>query len=236
MMKPLTVLLFAASILISCSDDSAPPREYAAVVRGTLANPDLAAARTQHDAIARAGQASAMAHGDIAHDALLGTDLLDSTPNEFLAIDRWTDADEMRRFYASPGALAELFVAPPTIELFELHPEWVSWGDMTSGDAFEPYYFHFALGDLAQPDVAANQAAHDQVAAGGKDPSLAAGNVAHVVWLGLDDPHRFLAVDIWRTADVMEAFYTNPDFVRAFAPLFTAVTQPVYQSTDWYQW
>ena len=212
---------------------------YAAVVRGTLAGDDLEASQQAHDAFAMMGEASAMAAGDFAHDVLLGTTLLDSTENEFLAIDRWTDRDAMLALYADPNFAAGflmLFEEPPTIEYFELAPEWVSWGDMESGDAFDPYYFHFALGDLANEDEAMNQTAHDQVAAGGQEPALAAGNVAHVVFLGLDDRQRFLGVDIWQSDENIEPFYTNPAFVEAFAPLFTSVTQPVYVSTDWYQW
>jgi quinol monooxygenase YgiN len=212
---------------------------YAAVVRGTLAGDDLAASQQGHDAFAMMGEASAAAAGDIAHDVLLGTTLLDSTENEFLAIDRWTDRDAMLAFYADPNVAAgfgSLFAAAPTIEYFELAADWESWGDMSSGDSYDPYYFHFALGELAQADEQANHTAHDQVAAGGKDPSLMAGNVAHIVFLGLDDRRRFLGLDIWKSDDNMEAFYTNPMFVQVFAPLFTSVTQPVFVSTEWYQW
>jgi quinol monooxygenase YgiN len=212
---------------------------FAVVVRGTLADADLAVARSKHDPIAMGGEAMAKAAGDIAHDVLLGTTLLDSTENEFLAIDRWTDEDAMRAFYQDPNVqqgFASLFAAPPSLELFGHAADWVSWGDMQSGDAYDPHYWHFALGTLAQAEVAQNRMAHDQVAAGGKEPSIGAGNVAHVVWLGLDDRRRFLAVDIWRDDDNLEAFYQNPDFRMAFTPLFESVSEPVYRSTDWYQW
>jgi quinol monooxygenase YgiN len=213
--------------------------EYAAMIRGTLADGNLEQAKAAHDAIAEGGQRAAMAAGDIAHDVLLGTTLLDSTENEFFAFDRWTDAEAMQAFYADPevaAAFGSLFAAPPTVEYLAFHPEWVSWGDMESGDASDVYWFHLADGVLADKDPESAQAAHDQVAAGGKDPSIQAGNVAHLVFLGLDDPSRFVAVDIWGSAANIEAFYTNPDFVKAFAPLFESVAEPVYQSTDWYQW
>jgi hypothetical protein len=115
-------------------------------------------------------------------------------------------------------------------------PDWVGWGDMNSGDTHDPYYFHLALGDLADPDIANDKQAHDQVASGGKQPSIDAGNVAHVVFLGIDDPLRFCAVDIWGSGDNIQAFYTNPQFVAVFAPLFDSISQPTYQSTDWHQW
>ena len=65
---------------------------------------------------------------------------------------------------------------------------------------------------------------------------MMAGNLAHVVFLGLEDRRRFLAVDIWGNSEIIEPFYTDPMFVMFFAPLFESVTQPVYVSTDWYQW
>lgn len=230
-MKSLACVVAA---LCSCTDS--PSTEYAAVVRGTLFTSDLAQARAMHDQIAQAGQATAMARGDFAHDVLLGTSLLDSTPNQFLAIDRWTDREAMEAFYANPAGIGALFASPPSIEFFVAQDDWVQWGTMQSGHVFDPSFIHFALGDLAQPDESVNRAAHDQVASGGKEPSLGAGNVAHVVVLGMTDPRRFLAFDIWRSSDNIEAFYTNPAFVQAFAPLFSSVTEPVFRSTDWYQW
>lgn len=216
-----------------------PAAEYAAMVRGRLASGDLAEAQATHDAIASAGEAQSKAAGDFAHDVLLGTTILDSVENEFFAFDRWTDADAMQAFYADPevqAAFGSLFAEPPSLEFFVYQPTWENWGDMESGDAFDPYYFHLALGTLAQEDTEANHGAHDQVAAGGKEPSIGAGNVAHLVFLGLEDERRFVAVDIWQSDDNMEAFYSNPDFVAAFAPLFESVSQPVYVSTDWHQW
>ncbi|MBX7078493.1 MAG: hypothetical protein K1X88_04830 [Nannocystaceae bacterium] len=212
---------------------------YAVVVRGTLAGDDLEASKAAHDAIAMMGERPAMAAGDFAHDVLLGTDLLDSVPNEFLAVDRWDDVDAMQAFYMDPTfqqAFGSLFAAPPTLEFFELAPQWVNWGTMESGEELDQYYWHFALGTLASEDEETNHAAHDAVASGGKEPSMMAGNLAHVVFLGLEDRRRFLAVDIWGNSEIIEPFYTDPMFVMFFAPLFESVTQPVYVSTDWYQW
>jgi len=228
------LMLIVAALACGCTDPST--HEYAAVIRGKLATSDLSQAKAMHDRIAQGAQEAANAHGDFAHDALLGTTMLDSTPNEFLAIDRWSDGDAMEAFYTDPTAFGSVFAAPPSIEFFVAEPDWTQWGDMNSGDAYQPYYFHFALGELAQSDIVANRTAHNQVASGGKDPSIGAGNVAHVVFLGKHDAQRFLAVDIWRSADNIQAFYTNPNFVSAFAPLFSSVSQPVFQSTDWYQW
>jgi quinol monooxygenase YgiN len=241
------ILLASSSFHCSSDDEStapssaAPPRrEYAAVVRGRLAHAsDLAKAKEAHDQVAKGGEAQSKAAGDFAHDALLGTTMLDSIENEFLAIDRWNDAASMKAFYADPNVqrgFGALFASPPSFEFFELAPDWVSWGDMASGDAFNPYFFHLALGTLRGSDAAASKSAHDQVASGGKDPSLAAGNVAHVVFVGLDDKRRFVAVDIWKNGAAIQGFYTSPAFRAAFEPLFESVKEPVYRSTDWHQW
>jgi quinol monooxygenase YgiN len=248
-----------------------PPQDagspvYLAVIRGTLALPDggvpgdagysaedLATLRDRHNAIAMGGEPTARDGGDLAHDVLLGTTLLSSAGgaklDEFVALDRWTSSTAMRAFYSDPNvaaAFGSLFSGPPVIEFFEARPTWVNWGDMTSGDGFTPYWFHFALGTQSGSTDAARQAAHDGVACFGKMPSIAAGNVAHVVYTGLTDSTRFLAVDIWGSSANIEAFYTDPNFVQAFGQLFTSVGQPTYVSTSgaatasgrtgWYQW
>jgi hypothetical protein len=219
--------------------DGGVTRIYAAVIRGTLASSDLAMAQSAHDMIAMGGEASARAAGDIAHDVLLGVPILDGVEDEFVAIDRWTDAAAMQGFYSDPMvmmAFGSLFASPPSIEFFEAAPEWVNWGDMEAGDAFDPYFFHFAIGTLASTDEESSHMSHDAVAAGGRDPAMGAGNVAHVVFLGLTDRRRFLAVDIWNADTNIMAFYSNPAFRMAFGPLFESVSEPVFESTDWHQW
>ena len=47
------------------------------------------------------------------------------------------------------------------------------------------------------------------------------------------NPPRFR---IHTADDNIDAFYTNPQFVMAFGPLFESVSQPVFVSTDWHQW
>jgi quinol monooxygenase YgiN len=240
----------AAADVVSQDAEAGAPLQYMAMIRGKLAGvtyadggdagaADLSQAKAAHDQIAKGGEASAKQAGDIAHAVLLGTNILDGVPNEFLAMDRWTDSTAMKAFYANPQiqqAFGTLFSSPPTIDYFVSADGWVSWGDMHSGDAYTPHYVHLALGTLSSKDTATNEAAHNQVASGGKDPSIGAGNVAHVVWLGLEDAQQFNGVDIWKADDNIQAFYTNPQFVAAFSQLFTSVSQPVYVSTDWYQW
>ena len=117
---------------------------------------------------------------------------------------------------------------------------------MESGDAFNPYFFHLALGTQSNANVAMAQGAHDQVACYGRDPGIGAGAIGHVVFTGLTNPQRFVAVDVWNASANIEAFYTNPMFVAAFGQLFSTIRQPTYVSTSgaatatgrtgWYQW
>lgn len=214
--------------------------EFAVLVRGPLFTTDMAMAKEKHDGIAGGGEAAAKAAGDIAHHVLLGTTTLGTTENEFLAMDRWTDAAAMKTFYENPdlqAAFATLFSGPPTFESFQRQPTWHTWGDIKSGEAFNPYFWVVVRGHLALADAGKAQEAHDMVAAGGEAAVTGAGDVAHIVFTGLADPQEFLAVDIWKNSDNMVAVYTDPDFQAAFGALFDAPpTLGVYQSTDWHQW
>ncbi|MEZ4299614.1 MAG: hypothetical protein R3B70_31990 [Polyangiaceae bacterium] len=218
----------------------APSGEFAVLVRGPLFTDDLAAAKEKHDGIAMGGESQAKEAGDIAHHVFLGTSLLGTSQDEFTAMDRWTDATAMHAFYQDPqiqAAFGQLFSAPPVIEAFQRRPEWHTWGDITLTNGADPYYWVVVRGHLAESDPAKAQSAHDMVAAGGEDTVKGAGDIAHIVFTGLEDPQQFLAVDIWKSTDNLEAVYTNPDFQQAFGALFDAPpTLGVYQSTDWHQW
>src|SRR5215472_5442929 len=107
----MVLLVFGAVGCSSSSSPGGPAPEYAAFIRGTLANAgNLGAAKAAHDQLAQGGESSARTAGDIAHAALLGTAILDSQQGDFLALDRWTDAASMEAFYANPK-FAQAFAA-----------------------------------------------------------------------------------------------------------------------------
>ncbi|MEZ4427807.1 MAG: hypothetical protein R3A51_09000 [Nannocystaceae bacterium] len=221
------------------TDAEAEP-ELAVVVIGDLAGDDLAASQVAHDMVAMGGEDQAKMAGDFGHDAMLGTTLLGTTENEFLAIDRWSSDDNIDAFYGDPNfqmAFGALFEAPPAPSMYIYQDTWAHWGELTSGDAATPHFFVVVRGRLASADSDANKALHDMIAEGGKEMVMAAGDVAHVPFTGRADPQEFLNIDIWTSADNIEAVYTNPDFIAAFGQLFEAPPQVgVYQSTDWHQW
>lgn len=222
------------------SSSGAPDEgEYAALVRGALVTDDLEEAQALHDAIAMGGEEAAMALGDFGHDAKLGTALLGTTENEYMALDQWDNLAGAQMLYADPdfqAAFGMLFAAAPSLELFRLHGEWHGWGDPQSGDAGD-HWFVVVRGRLAEKDIEAAQAMHDPIAAGGEEAATAAGDVAHVVWLGVEDEREYFALDVWTDDANIEAFYGNPDFMAAVATLFEgSPTIAVYRSTDWHQW
>lgn len=211
--------------------------DFAVLVRGSLVTDDMAAAQQLHDAVAGGGQQIAQDAGDVAHFALLGTSLLGSTENEFLALDQWTSVEGLSAFYSNPdvaAGFATLFSTPPTSEIFERRYEWHQWGGLNNG---ADYTWVVVRGRLAAPDDAAAQAAHDLVAAGGEVAALGAGDVAHIVFTSVEDPAEYMSIDVWRDATNLELFYSNPDFAAAFGTLFAGPpTVGVYSSTDWVQW
>ena len=224
----------------SSSSGGEVEQEWGALVIGTLFTDDLDMAQATHDAVAMGGQEAAMMAGDFGHDALLGTTLLGSTENEFLGIDQWTNLDGALAIYGDPkfqAAFGMLFAAPPSLELFAKRDDWHGWGSLESGDGGDHWYV-VVRGHLAEEDLDAAQAAHDAIAAAGEADAMALGDVAHVVWVGTpEDPQEFFAVDVWTDDAMIEAFYGNPKFAKAFGTLFDAPpTVAVYGSTDWHQW
>jgi hypothetical protein len=214
--------------------------EYAALVRGTLFTDDLDAAQAVHDPLAAGGKAGAMALGDFAHDVVLGTTLLGTTENEFVAIDRWTNLEGAMTVYGDPAfqkGFAMLFAEPVAPMMFERRADWHGWGDLDAADDEPAHTFVVVRGHLLADDLVEAQTLHDQLASGGEGIAMPLGDVAHVVWLGVEDPHEFFAVDVWTSNDAIEAFYSNPDFQAGFAMLFSGPPSVgVYGSTDWAQW
>lgn len=242
----LTVLAIAASLAVlvtssaTLAADDEMVGDFAVLVRGELFTADLAAAQVTHDAAAAGGEAAAREAGDLHHLAAVGTTLLGGREDSFLAVDRWAAPDNIEAFYADP-AVAEgfgaLFAAAPNVELFVRQPDWYSWGDMPDGTSRDDVWITVVRGTLADADPAAAQAAHDLVASTNQEASMAAGDISHIVYTGLQDPTQFLAFDVWASDENIEAVYGDPAFQAVFAPLFAE--QPsvvIYRSTDWHQW
>lgn len=241
MTRTIALAALSALLLAACGEETetadpapTPTPDFATIVRGPLAE----GAKGVHDMIAGGGQADAQAAGDLSHDALVSTTLLGAEEGHFLGIDQWSDAQAMAGFYADPAfaeGLGAMFSGPPTVAAYTRRADWHGWGELDSADGGD-HWFVVAAGTLAK-SAGESQALHDMLAGGGEGQAKEAGDVAHVVFLGLEDDRQFLAVDVWRSAEAIEAFYGNPDFQAGFAMLFAAPpTVTVYRSTDWHQW
>ncbi len=213
--------------------------EALALVRGALFSADLVEAQTYHDMLASGGEPASKAAGDIAHDAYLGTTLLGTTENEFLALDRWSSDANMDAFYSDPDfqqAFGGLFSAPPAFDTFLREETFHGWGSLDAADGTEPHYVIVVRGRLA--DVpSAIQPQHDAIVANGEDAAKALGDVAHVIYVGRADPREAVFIDVWTASDDIESFYGDPTFQAAVGGLFeSAPSVAVYGSTDWHQW
>lgn len=96
------------------------------VVRGRLAEEDLDVAQAGHDAVAMAGEEGAIALGDVAHVVWVGTP---EDPQEFFAVDVWTDDAMIEAFYGNPKfgeAFGALFEGPPTVAVYG-STDWHQW-------------------------------------------------------------------------------------------------------------
>ncbi len=229
--------LFLAGALSACGGESP---EYAVLVRGELFTQDLTEAQARHDMLAAGGEADARAAGDLAHDVGLGSGLFSSTSSQsFLAVDRWDNLEGLTDFYANPdfaAGFAQLFSGPPIIEQFERQHDFHSWGDLDSAEGTSRFVV-VVRGRLAAATPEARQEAHDAAAIAGEEMVKAAGDVAHVAYLGLADPAEFLAFDVWNNGDNLMAVYSDPDFQASFTTLFaTPPSLQIYRGSDWHQW
>lgn len=213
---------------------------HGVLVIGTLANPDLNAAQQQHDAIAAGGETPAKSAGDVGHAVMLGTNILGTTEHEFLALDRWSAGANIDSFYGNPDfvkAFGSLFSAPPSRGIYVKRTTWATWASVDAANDTDPHYWVVVRGTLKSATDATNQATHDQIVGGTKQQAMGAGDLGHVVYTGRDDARSFVAIDVWRDATPIAAFYGNPQLQQAFGQLFEgAPTVGVYASTHWHQW
>lgn len=241
----------AMFVLAACGSAPAPvappppPKPlpaYTAYVHGPLAQADdLASARAYHDKLAGGSEVAAHAAGDRGHHVLLGTgEPAGDNKDEFLALDEWLSLDGPRQVYGDPKfqtAFAGMFARPVAPELYQRHADWHTWGDLQPPPDGKPYWVMIVKGHLAKATEAENRAAHDAVAGGFEQAARAAGDIAHVPHLAIDDPRVFFNVDVSTSHEGMLAVLRDPKFQAAFGALFDAPPEVrIYRYTDWHQW
>lgn len=219
-----------------------PPANYVAFVRGPFIADSIEDQQAVHDAGTMAAQEGAMAAGDFSHRGLVSTSMLGTVQGEYLALDQWLAPIEVAQgFYADPAFLAGigmLIAEDPSVDVFEPAPSFHSWGSLEAADDSGMIHHKVVVrGRLAGDDADAARQAHDALASAGEEASVAAGDVAHVVFLDPNDPLEFIAVDVWSSPDNLEAVYTDPAFATGFGDLFAEPPSiTVFASTNWYEW
>ena len=223
----------------SSSDDTTgePPEieveEYGALVLAQFPTDDVDANRQAHDAVASAAQAAAEEAGDLAHKVFLGAE----DPAQFFAVDRWTSLEGLEAFFADPmvlEAFGQVFAGPPETVPLMAPAGWTSWGEL----APQPDTFAVLVrGTLANDDYADNLELHNAISGGAQPAAEALGDYAHLVYLEVEDPRAFVAVDLWSDADGLEQFFADEKVQAAFGELFVEPPQvTVWTTSDFHQW
>lgn len=245
----LLTIVFATGLMSVSAQDAFDPSQplpfYLLTIRGTLAPETLADAQALHNATAGAPESvsAARALGDLSHMVYLPMQAPESGAGEVLFIDQWNSIEGLNQFFANPtvqeqgGQLfseREAVVWVPAEGFYDYHLS----APYTSSDRIVV----MVRGTVKPRDEA--MAVHNQIVAGGINAAKLAGDISHEAYFMLTPPDapeslEFLAVDVWTSAEGMNAYYSNPDFQSGVLELFTAPPSiSIWSPTtgDWVEW
>jgi quinol monooxygenase YgiN len=209
---------------------------YTVTVIGTLSKTDIAEAKQIGDAIVNGAKVNAMKMGDTSHSVFLGV----ANQQQFLAIDTWNNFDNMQKFFADPqfaAAIGQLFSAPPATNVYVQKTDWASWGSFRDLQGGGNKFVVTVQGKLKISDPVQAKPVHDQIAEGGRATAQSLGDTTHIVYLSLQDPSQFMAIDVWTNADGMQQFFSDPNVQKAFGSLFDGPpVVNIWKTTDWAQY
>ena len=81
------------------------------------------------------------------------------------------------------------------------------------------------------------QKIHDEVTGATKDMARQAGDISHVVYLDAQDPHEFLGIDTWQSAEQAQAFAGSPQIQEFFGNMFAGQPEVrVWTESGWNKW
>ena len=246
----LALFLFAVLSLPSVSaqdkaDPSQPLPFYLLTIRGTLATPTLDAAVTLHNSTAGASEsvAAAQSLGDLSHTIYLPMQPAKSGAGEVLFIDQWNSIDGLNKFFANPT------VQEQAGQIFSQRDAtvWTPAPGFYSYHLAAPYKSTDRITVLVRGTVHSREdalALHNQIVASNINAAHKAGDITHEAYFMLTPPDQpesleFLALDVWTSAEGMQAYYGNPDFQAGVMKLFTAApTLSIWNPTsgDWIEW
>ncbi|HEX2645630.1 MAG TPA: antibiotic biosynthesis monooxygenase [Candidatus Dormibacteraeota bacterium] len=86
-------------------------------------------------------------------------------------------------------------------------------------------------------DAASIQKLHDQVTGATKEMARQAGDISHIVYLNPQDNRDFLGVDVWQSAEQLQAFASNPQIVEFFGNMFEGQPEvKIWAESGWNKW
>ena len=218
---------------------------YLLSIRGTLASPNLEAARDLHNqtAGAPANVAAAQSLGDLSHMVYVPLSHTGAAFGEFLILDTWNSMDGLNQFFANPQ------VQHQAGQIFT-DRDPVVWG---AAEGFVSYHLPAPYGKNERilaivrgtlPSVKTARDIHNAGSVKMLAQARKAGNLSHEAYLRMAAPGspealEFFAVDVWMDHDGMHKFYDQPEFMQGLDGLFTA--EPDFSVWDhpageWVEW
>jgi quinol monooxygenase YgiN len=97
--------------------------QYITIVRGRLKDPDVNAARDQHNAIVDELRPRSESMGAVGHQAYGEP----QDPGSFVAIDRWSNMEGLQQFLADPNtqaSLGSMFDGAPDVTVLAERQGW----------------------------------------------------------------------------------------------------------------
>jgi quinol monooxygenase YgiN len=211
---------------------------YTVLARGTLKG-DEAASKALHETLVSGAQQAAEAAGDVGHDTFLGKDAAPGAPLDFLAIDRWTSLDGLDAFFAGAPVKdfeSKFYAAAPDVSVWQPEQGFTTWG--STADAHDAGAYTITLRGHHAGDEATALATHNAIVAAVPAPgAVALGNVAHQIFSNPKDPTEILIVEVWANQANQEMIYSNPDFQKQIAKLWSDMpTIRRWTGTGWTGW
>ena len=86
-------------------------------------------------------------------------------------------------------------------------------------------------------DAATIRKLHDQVTGATKEMAQQAGDISHHVYLNPQDDREFLGIDVWQSAEQVQAFSSNPQIQQFFSDMFEGAPEvTIWVNSGWNSW
>lgn len=86
-------------------------------------------------------------------------------------------------------------------------------------------------------DAATIRNLHDEVTGATKVMAQQAGDISHHVYLNPQDDRDFLGIDVWESAEQVQAFSSNPQIQEFFGNMFDGAPEvKIFVESGWNSW